>query len=700
MVSHYPPTPQNVDPQILQPSPNFKKEATKVLGAIFFFLLTYVVLVVAAFGLAALCGAGGAALIMLKPMAVTIMLGIGLGGLGLMVVVFLIKFLFKRHKVDRSALIEIHLHEHPKLFEFIRTLSKETQTSFPKKIYLSPDVNASVFYDSSFWSMFLPVKKNLQIGLGLVNAVNVSEFKAIIAHEFGHFSQRSMKLGSYVYNLNHIIFNMLYDNEGYESALESWANASGYFAFFANLTIRIVKGIQWILQQVYAIVNKIYMGLSRQMEFHADTVAASVSGGNHLIGALHRLEVADITYNNVFGFYQDNFKKGLKPENIYPQHSEVMRVFSGFHGLPFEHGLPQVDAASFARFNKARVVVKDQWASHPSTIDREQHLRSLQIETPALHDTAWVLFNHPEELQKNVTDKIFNEVKYEAPVEVINAVSFRAQYQDNFQRYQLPAIYKGFFDGRDIAKTDLRSIENRVAVSERLEDVLTDETLGLPHQVNGLMQDVNTVEAISNGNFKVKNFEFNGKKYKPSEAFALHVQLQNELKDTEKLLAEADHKIIAWSITKADPARRESLREKYSEMFIITDESEKNRTIYNAMQDCLMPLYQTLTFDQIENAITKLKLHEVDFRAALERILNDPANAEFITEDQRKITTEYLSREWEYFRHQVYLNENLQRLNQSLYAFYELSTEKAFKVKREVLSMQLEAAGIIDHVKV
>lgn len=233
---HYPTTPQNVDPQILQPSPGFKSEATKVLGAILLFIVTYVLLFTAALALAALCAAGGIGLIVLKPMFLTLMLGVGLAGLGVMVVVFLIKFLFKSHKVDRTGMVEITAAEHPQLFAFIRMLSKETRTSFPKRIYLSPDVNASVFYDSSFWSMFLPVKKNLLIGLGLVNVVNVSEFKAVIAHEFGHFSQRSMKLGSYVYNMNHIIFNMLYDNQGYASAIESWANSSSYFAFFANLT--------------------------------------------------------------------------------------------------------------------------------------------------------------------------------------------------------------------------------------------------------------------------------------------------------------------------------------------------------------------------------------------------------------------------------------------------------------------------------
>jgi hypothetical protein len=36
-------------------------------------------------------------------------------------------------------------------------------------------------------------KKNLTIGIGLINSTSVGELKTILAHEFGHFSQRSMK---------------------------------------------------------------------------------------------------------------------------------------------------------------------------------------------------------------------------------------------------------------------------------------------------------------------------------------------------------------------------------------------------------------------------------------------------------------------------------------------------------------------------
>jgi Zn-dependent protease with chaperone function len=692
---NYPPTPGNVNPNILKPSTEFKREAVKVLAAILFFIVTYATLIIAALGLAALCAFGGIGLIVLKPAVITLMLGLGVAGLGVMVVYFLIKFLFKRHKVDRSGLIEITEKQHPRLFQFVRKLANETQTSFPKKIFLSADVNASVFYDSSFWSMFLPVKKNLQIGLGLVNAVNISEFKAIIAHEFGHFSQRSMKLGSYVYNMNHIIFNLLYDNENYERTVEQWANMSGYFAFFALLTIRIVKGIQWILQQVYGIVNRIYMSLSRQMEFHADTVSASVSGGNHLVSSLRRLEVADITYNNVFDFYHSHFKNGFKPDNIYPQHTEIMRIYAEVHGLPFEHQLPQVDASSFSRFNRERVVVKNQWASHPSTNDREDHLRSLQIETPPRHDSAWSLFEHPEELQRQVTQHIFEPVKYESPVEMVNEVSFREHYHEVVEQYKLPSIYKGFFDSRPLTKIDLRDLEKRRPDVNTIEQFLTDEVIGLPLKKNGLQNDLHTVAAIRDGHFKIKNFEFDGQKFKGRDAAKLHSQLEKDLEDTEAKLEEADQQVIAWFLHKAEATgNKEVLREKYSEVFLLTEASDNDVVVYNSMQEALIPLYQVMQIPQIEKAIVKLKEQEVTFRSRIERMIYDPTNDAFITEEQRKTAIEYLSKEWEYFKAQTYVQQSLERLNECLMMFFEVLSERSFRAKLEVLSLQLQFAGL------
>ncbi len=140
---------------------------------------------------------------------------------------FLLKGFFKRQRADKSLRVEITQEGQPILFGFIRRLCQETRAPFPHRIFLSPEVNAAVFYNSSVVSLFWPTPKNLLIGLGLVNALNLSEFKAVLAHEFGHFSQSSMKLGSYVYVANRIIGDMVYGRDWLDDFLSGLNLASG-----------------------------------------------------------------------------------------------------------------------------------------------------------------------------------------------------------------------------------------------------------------------------------------------------------------------------------------------------------------------------------------------------------------------------------------------------------------------------------------
>ncbi len=199
--------------------------------SIVLFVIIYCLLILMAIGLTILCLYAAMIIIITRPGIFTIVLGVGIGSMGVLILIFLFKFIFKSHKVDLSHLVEISRNEEPQLFSIIDEIVKEVNTTFPKKVYLSSDVNASVFYDSSFWSMFFPVRKNLQIGLGLVNSVSKEKLKSILAHEFGHFSQKTI-------------------NEGYDKLIQGWANINAYIALFVVLAIKIIGGIQWILQKM------------------------------------------------------------------------------------------------------------------------------------------------------------------------------------------------------------------------------------------------------------------------------------------------------------------------------------------------------------------------------------------------------------------------------------------------------------------
>ncbi|GAB3014549.1 hypothetical protein GCM10027051_17500 [Niabella terrae] len=147
--------------------------------------------------------------------------------MGLLVFFFLIKFAFKTDHRRAGMRFEVTANQAPDLMTFINSVADEVGTSRPHKLFLSADVNAAVFFNSGFWSMFMPDKKNLIIGMGLINTSTVTELRAILAHEFGHFSQGSMRVGSYVHHMNRIIHDMLFENEGYNRLVTQWTSMGG-----------------------------------------------------------------------------------------------------------------------------------------------------------------------------------------------------------------------------------------------------------------------------------------------------------------------------------------------------------------------------------------------------------------------------------------------------------------------------------------
>src|SRR5215207_9126479 len=135
-------------------SPEFRKEAIRSIFAIAGFIVVYLLLFALSIGLVAISVYGGISVIIMRPAFYTLLIGGGLIGFGVMIFVFLIKFLFATSREEESDSIEITAKEQPLLFETIYDLARETAAPIPRKVFLSADVNACVFYQSSFWSLF------------------------------------------------------------------------------------------------------------------------------------------------------------------------------------------------------------------------------------------------------------------------------------------------------------------------------------------------------------------------------------------------------------------------------------------------------------------------------------------------------------------------------------------------------------------
>lgn len=693
----YPKAPSNIDIQKLQPSAQFKQQVMYVVFSIIIFFVVYILLILAAVGLAVGCVYAAGFIISSQISFLSLSLAIGLLALGISVCFFLIKFIFKVSKNENSSRIQITEADQPLLFDFIRKITEETKTPFPKKIFLSPDVNACVFYNSSFWSMILPVRKNLEIGIGLVNSVNISEFKAIMAHEFGHFSQQSMKLGSFTYNVNQVIFNMLYDNSSYSNFLSSWANIGNIVSFFAILTGKIAEAIQYILKEMYKVVNKSYMGLSREMEFHADAVAASVSGGNNLISGLARVEVASGCYQTALSKADDWLKELKIAKNLFGNQLIVYKGVAKEFNLPITNNLPAISSSFIETFSNSRINYKDQWASHPSFADRKLYLEQLQMNVLPDETSAWVLFKNAEALQIEMTERIYEPIPYDRTLAIkYDDAFFENWYSNEKNNYQLPSEYNGFYDKRYIAINDWNlEVLSTESTTFNFETLFSTEHGKLYSNMQSLQSDIEIVEAIKIKQIDVRSFDFAGTKYSSTEADVVIEQLKKEATQLEIKLNDLDKAAFCFFYNQAG-AQKDIVKNLYLEL---QQQSLKNQEFESHCQEIIhtiSPLYNDgNTFDFINATIATLKhKHEPTLKKLINQMLVNASLLKFINNDSKEQLELFIQNNFYYYQDNEFKNNELDELNKIINISITILNEKKFDLYKKLLNEQLSVSAV------
>lgn len=665
--------------------------------SIVLFFLVYIVLVVLSVLLAIGCVYAGFTVMAVSGHILGIIAGAGIISIGIMVFIFLVKFIFSVKKYNEEGSLPVTEKDQPGLFEFIKKLTADTQTAFPKKIILTPEVNASVFYNDSFWSMIFPVRKNLNIGLGLVNSLTLSEFKAVMAHEFGHFSQRSMKLGSFVYNVNKAVYNMLYENKDYGNFLEKWGSLHWAIGIFVWVTVQIVKGIQYLLQAMYGFINKNYMSLSREMEFHADAVAASVSGSQNCISALRKIEIADVCYGTVLGKANELLKDKAVLGNIYKNHDTVMLTYADYNNLPIENCTPVADDSFFRKFILHKVNIKDQWASHPPREEREKHLQELGVASAKDTRPAWTVFNNPEALQNLMSKSIYRNVPENLHEQKLNAAAFTEKYKKDIVAYSLPEEFNGFYDNRQLNSFEVDELYKRPVdptVSKKgFEALFSNDWTGLAQKIAGLEQDIATLKAIVDKQVDIKSFDYDGKKMDKDAAAGMLGSLEKELEEQKKKIGQHEEEIASYFFSAASlkgNVEFTALREKYISHFTNREWIEKFLAAAQRVMNTLAPLMngQQVSIEQAVQMATALREESSGIKPFMRKWLEAGV---YNADTETKQTAErFVAADYVYFNSPDFFDKELKDLhlvvNETLY----LVNDHQFKNFKTLLHTQLE----------
>jgi Zn-dependent protease with chaperone function len=167
----------------------------------------------------------------------------------------------------------IHSTEEPELFNALQEVAAATSQAMPAEVYVVNDVNA--FVTSRGGIMGFGSRRVMGLGLPLMQALTVQEFKGVLAHEFGHYSAGDVGLGPWIHKTRSAIGRTIQQLN--ESVLQI------LFIWYGNLFLRITHAI------------------SRRQEFVADEVAARVVGGDVMSSALRKVRGAAFAFDGYWG---------------------------------------------------------------------------------------------------------------------------------------------------------------------------------------------------------------------------------------------------------------------------------------------------------------------------------------------------------------------------------------------------------------
>jgi heat shock protein HtpX len=152
-----------------------------------------------------------------------------------------------------------------RLFAELYGVARAVGEPMPAEVYVTPEMNAGVLQRG--------YRRVMVLGLPLMQVMTVSQMRAVLAHEFGHYHGGDTKLGPWVYRTRETIGRTISGLSRQSSILQL------PFVWYGQLFLRVSQAV------------------SRQQEFAADQLAARTFGARSMIDGLRALAHGSIAFN-------------------------------------------------------------------------------------------------------------------------------------------------------------------------------------------------------------------------------------------------------------------------------------------------------------------------------------------------------------------------------------------------------------------
>jgi Zn-dependent protease with chaperone function len=235
--------------------------------------------------------------------------------MGAMMIAFMIKPIFAKPG-SKQKTRSLDPSKEPLLFAFVDGICASVGAPTPSRIDVDCQVNASAGLANGPLAIF---NKDLvlTIGLPLVGGLTMRQFAGVLAHEFGHFSQKAgMRLTGVIRSINFWFTRVVYERDAWDEQLASWSGGGGsamLLVLLARAAVWLTRRILWCLMMVGHIISGV---MSRHMEFDADRYEARLVGGDVFESTCRRLNILNVAMQGAYADLSQTWREGKLADDL------------------------------------------------------------------------------------------------------------------------------------------------------------------------------------------------------------------------------------------------------------------------------------------------------------------------------------------------------------------------------------------------
>lgn len=314
---------------------------------------------------------------------VAILIGFAIVAIGTGIAI-LVGFYYLFFPPKRKTLgIDIAENEQKKLWELTRQIAIEIKAKPIDKIIITSYPGIGVYLQGNLFStIFGGGKRVLEIGLGSLHNLTVDEFKAILAHEYGHFSNRDTSWSSYAYSMGNSLTSTLRLMPGPPKN----KNEKG--------GMMTLNPAYWLLLLYIMLYFKITNGFSRIREVMADIMSMRMYGGKAFSNGLLKVATNDLVFSEII-------QSKLVPELL--KEEKIISNFSKFMEVAFS-GLEKKDIDEIQNNLLSKSQIHGSYDSHPALRIRIDYAKKFDDVAEKGKNPVRELFDDWDEMNKKVAE--------------------------------------------------------------------------------------------------------------------------------------------------------------------------------------------------------------------------------------------------------------------------------------------------------